>query len=79
MDILFKDEIKRAPDPNKRREELLKAYREEFASPYQAASRGYVDEVIVASQTRQKVIRALRFLKNKKVEGVKKKHGNMPL
>ncbi len=79
VDILFKDEIKRAPDPNKRREELLKAYREEFASPYQAASRGYVDEVIVASQTRQKVIRALRFLKNKKVEGVKKKHGNMPL
>ncbi len=79
VDILFKDEIKRAPEPNKRREELLKAYREEFASPYQAASRGYIDEVINASQTRPKVIRALRFLKNKKVEGVKKKHGNMPL
>ncbi len=79
VDILFKDQIKRDPNPTKKREELLKAYRDEFASPYQAASRGYVDEVIIASQTRPKVIRALRFLKNKKVEGVKKKHGNMPL
>jgi propionyl-CoA carboxylase beta chain len=79
VDILFKDKIKRDPNPTKKREELLKAYRDEFASPYQAASRGYVDEVIIASQTRPKVIRALRFLKNKKVEGVKKKHGNMPL
>lgn len=79
VDILFKDQIKAAADPAKKREELIKAYREDFSSPYQAASRGYVDEVIVASETRPKVIRALRFLKNKKVEGIKKKHGNMPL
>jgi propionyl-CoA carboxylase beta chain len=79
VDILFKEQIKTAADSVKKREELIKAYRDEFSSPYQAASRGYVDEVIPASETRLKVIRALRFLKNKKVAGVKKKHGNMPL
>ena len=79
VDILFRSEIKSAPDPVKKRQELIDAYTKQFASPYQAAQRGYVDEVIEAQDTRGKVIRALHFLRNKRVERVPKKHGNIPL
>ncbi|MBI3551634.1 MAG: acyl-CoA carboxylase subunit beta [Elusimicrobia bacterium] len=79
VDILFKNDIKKSPDPAKRRAELIADYTAKFASPYQAAAHGYIDEVIAASETRPKIIRALRFLRNKKVAGVKKKHGNIPL
>jgi propionyl-CoA carboxylase beta chain len=79
VDILFRERIKNAADPGAMRRELLEQYRVEFSSPYQAAQRGYIDEVIEAGQTRAKVIRAFRFLKNKKVETVKKKHGNIPI
>jgi len=79
VSILYKAELKAAKDPEKRRAELVAEYTAKFASPYQAAKHGYVDEVIEARLTRGKVIRAFRFLKGKKVQGLPKKHGNIPL
>ena len=54
-------------------------YREKFASPYKAAELGYVDEVILPSDTRKKVFSALEMLQNKVDSNPKKKHGNIPL
>jgi acetyl-CoA carboxylase carboxyltransferase component len=79
VDILFRNEIKAAPNPEKRRAELIESYTKQFASPYQAAARGYIDEVIEARDSRPKLIRAFQFLKNKKTQRVPKKHGNIPL
>ena len=50
-----------------------------FANPYNAAARGYIDEVIVPSQTRAKLIKAFKMLENKVDQLPKKKHGNIPL
>ncbi len=78
-EIIFRREIERAPD----REAFLaakeKEYRETFAHPYRAAARGYVDAVIEPSETRPRLIRALRLLENKVAGNPRKKHGNIPL
>jgi acetyl-CoA carboxylase carboxyltransferase component len=79
VNILFAKEIKKAADKQKRREELVDDYTKQFANPYLAAQRGYIDEVIEARKTRPKLIRAFEFLRNKKVDAPKKKHGNIPL
>ncbi|MBI5211424.1 MAG: acyl-CoA carboxylase subunit beta [Elusimicrobia bacterium] len=79
VDILHRAEIAAAPDPRKRRDELAADYVAKYASPYHAARRGYVDEVIDAKETRPKVIRAFQFLRDKVVERMPKKHGNIPL
>jgi acetyl-CoA carboxylase carboxyltransferase component len=79
VNILFKDEIERAEDPEKRRKELIAEYIEKFANPYIAAARGYVDEVIEPRYTRTKLITALEMLKNKRDSNPPKKHGNIPL
>jgi acetyl-CoA carboxylase carboxyltransferase component len=79
VNILFKDEIDKAPDPEQRRKELIAEYTEKFANPYIAASRGYIDEVIEPHNTRVKLINALEMLKNKRDTNPPKKHGNMPL
>src|SRR5215467_3681836 len=79
VNILFKDEIDRAADPDKRRKELIAEYTEKFANPYIAASRGYIDEVIEPRYTRSKLITALEMLKNKRDTNPPKKHGNIPL
>jgi propionyl-CoA carboxylase beta chain len=50
-----------------------------FANPYRAAERGYVDEVILPSNTREKLIKAFSMLKNKAKTLPRKKHGNIPL
>ncbi len=79
VDILFGKEIRKAADPAKRRAELIEEYTRNFANPYLAAQRGYIDEVIPAARTRPKLITAFGFLKNKRVDSPKKKHGNIPL
>ncbi|MBI4423956.1 MAG: methylmalonyl-CoA carboxyltransferase, partial [Elusimicrobia bacterium] len=79
VDILFGKEIKSSPDPAKRRAELVDDYVKNFANPYRAAQRGYIDEVIAAAETRHKVVTAFQFLKHKRIEPVQKKHGNIPL
>ncbi len=79
VNIVFKDEIARAADPEARRAELVADYQEKFANPYVAAARGYVDEVIEPRHTREKLIVALDMLKNKRDSLPPKKHGNIPL
>jgi len=79
VNIIFKDEIAQAADPEARRQELVAEYQEKFANPYIAAARGYVDEVIEPRHTREKIIIALDMLKNKRDTNPPKKHGNIPL
>jgi acetyl-CoA carboxylase carboxyltransferase component len=79
VNIIFKDEIEQADDPEARRQELVNDYQDKFANPYVAAARGYVDEVIEPRHTREKLIIALDMLKNKRDINPPKKHGNIPL
>ncbi|GER88361.1 methylmalonyl-CoA carboxyltransferase [Dictyobacter vulcani] len=79
VNILFKDELDKAADPEQRRKELIAEYNAKFANPYIAASRGYIDEVIEPRYTRVKLISALEMLKNKRDTNPPKKHGNIPL
>jgi|DewCreStandDraft_5_1066085.scaffolds.fasta_scaffold00048_6 propionyl-CoA carboxylase beta chain len=79
VNIIFRDEIARAPDPETARQRLIQEYRQKFANPYVAAARGYVDDVIEPSQTRPKLIAALEMLQNKRDRNPPKKHGNIPL
>jgi propionyl-CoA carboxylase beta chain len=78
-EIIFKKEISSAKDPDKKLKEKQEEYAAMFANPYNAASRGYVDEVILPSDTREKLIKAFKISENKKVSPIKKKHGNIPL
>lgn len=78
-EIIFKKEISSAKDPVKKLKEKQEEYATMFANPYNAASRGYVDEVILPSDTREKLIKAFKISENKKVSPIKKKHGNIPL
>ena len=79
VNILFKREIDEADDPAAMRQQLIDEYREKFANPYVAAARGYIDDVIMPSETRPKLIVALEMLKNKRDTMPPKKHGNIPL
>ena len=79
VNIVFKREIKAAEDPEKKEAEMIQEYRNTFASPYRAAERGYIDEIILPEQTRPKLIRALEALKNKQDSMPRKKHDNLPL
>ncbi|MEW6510150.1 MAG: acyl-CoA carboxylase subunit beta [Bacteroidota bacterium] len=78
-EIIFKREIEAAADREKALAEKEKEYREKFANPYLAASRGYIDDVIEPSETRPRLIRALHRLENKVAGNPKRKHGNIPL
>lgn len=77
--IIFRRDIEAASDPDAKRAELIAEYRRNFANPYIAASRGFIDDVIDPRQTRIKVIRALEMLENKTDTNPPKKHGNIPL
>src|SRR5210317_501105 len=78
-EIIFRKEIASAEKPEEKLAEKEAEYAEAFANPYRAASRGYVDEVILPEQTRERLIRAFAMLENKAVQLPKKKHGNLPL
>lgn len=78
-EIIFRNEIKNADDPAAKHAEMEAMYVKEFAHPYKAAARGYVDEVIVPSETRRKLIRGFAMLENKVDTLPRKKHGNIPL
>jgi propionyl-CoA carboxylase beta chain len=77
--ILYKHEISQAADQEGERRAKIAEYERKFASPYVAAERGYIDEIIEPAETRQKLIRALRMLSNKRDANPPKKHGNIPL
>jgi propionyl-CoA carboxylase beta chain len=79
VNILYRNELKTAPDPAKFRAEKVEEFRSKFASPYIAAERGYVDEVIEPRVTRRKLITGLRMLENKRDTNPPRKHGNIPL
>lgn len=78
-EIIFKKEIQEAVDSEAKWKEKEAEYAEMFANPYNAAARGYVDEVIKPEQTREKLIKAFKMLENKVAVLPKKKHGNIPL
>jgi propionyl-CoA carboxylase beta chain len=79
VNIIFRHELAKADDPDARREELVAEYKENFANPYAAARRGYIDDIIEPSQTRPRLINALNMLQNKRDQNPPKKHGNIPL
>jgi propionyl-CoA carboxylase beta chain len=79
VNILYRSELRDAPDPVAMRAELIAAYEDTLANPYVAAERGYVDSVISPSATRIQVVRALRALRTKRETLPPKKHGNIPL
>ncbi len=78
-EIIFRSEIEKADDPDAKLKEKEAEYSEEFAHPYRAAARGFIDEVIKPEETRKKLIRAFDMLENKAVSNPRKKHGNIPL
>ncbi|MGC6470341.1 MAG: acyl-CoA carboxylase subunit beta [Flavobacteriales bacterium] len=78
-EIIFRKEIKAANDPEKKWQEKEAEYAELFAHPFNAAGRGYIDEVIEPSTSRKKLIKAFNMLQNKVDVLPKKKHGNIPL
>jgi propionyl-CoA carboxylase beta subunit len=77
--VLYRREINDAPDKEAARRARIIELEDKFASPYVAAERGFIDEVIEPSQTRPKLIRALQLLENKRDTNPPKKHGNIPL
>lgn len=77
--IIFRKEIDKADDSAGKQQLLVNQYRERFATPFYAAERGYIDDVIIPSQTRQRLVSALKAIRNKREERPAKKHGNIPL
>ncbi|HPQ89287.1 MAG TPA: carboxyl transferase domain-containing protein, partial [Candidatus Mcinerneyibacteriales bacterium] len=78
-EIVFAKEIAASENPEAKLQEKEEEYREKFANPYVAASRGDVDDVIEPKLTRYKLIKALEMLQNKRDQNPPKKHGNIPL
>jgi len=79
INIIFRKEINEAKDPKQKHMELVAEYRQKFASPYIAAQKGYVDEVIDPAQTRPKLVSALESLATKREQRPTRKHSNLPL
>jgi propionyl-CoA carboxylase beta chain len=79
VNILYRNELAEAKDPEARRAELITEYEDTLANPYVAAERGYIDAVIAPHETRSEVVRALRLLRTKRATLPPKKHGNIPL
>ncbi len=79
VEIIFRREIEGSKDPAAAEAKLVEEYRRQFANPYNAAERGYLDDVIEARHTRRKLCRALDMLRTKRDKNPPKKHGNIPL
>jgi acetyl-CoA carboxylase carboxyltransferase component len=79
VNVVFRKEIEKAADPEARRQELIREYREKFSTPYAAAERGFIDDVIEPAETRPRLIKALRMLSTKRENIPARKHGNIPL
>jgi propionyl-CoA carboxylase beta chain len=78
-EILFKRDIAAAKDPQGKLDELVEDYRQRFAHPYEAAARGFLDDVIDPRDTRPRLISALQTLLTKRDTNPPKRHGNIPL
>jgi acetyl-CoA carboxylase carboxyltransferase component len=79
VNIIFRKELSESEDPAVRQKEIEKDYKDQFYNPYQAASLGYIDEIIMPSETRPKLIEALWPLLTKRESRMRRKHGNIPL
>jgi propionyl-CoA carboxylase beta chain len=79
VEIIFKKEIQASENPEEELNKKLQQYIEKFANPYVAAEKGYIDEIIIPEETRQKLIKALEITKTKVDKNPRKKHGNIPL
>ena len=79
VNVIFRDEIRKSENQVETREKLSQEYQDRFASPYIAAARGYIDDVIDPAETRPRIIDALAMLQNKREMLPPKKHGNIPL
>ena len=79
IDIIFRRELDDAADREETRARLVAEYRQQFATPYIAAGRGYLDDIIEPRSTRPRLISALRMLRGKRDRNPPKKHGNIPL
>ncbi|MBF7083340.1 methylmalonyl-CoA carboxyltransferase [Desulfallas sp. Bu1-1] len=79
VNIIYRNEIAKAENPAEERNRLVQEYRDKFANPYVASSRGFVDDVIDPRDTRSKIIDALKLLATKKESRPYKKHGNIPV
>lgn len=79
VNIVFRKELAAADDPGEEHARLAQEYRDQFANPYVAAARGYIDDVIEPRETRPRLIEAIKMLQNKRDSNPPKKHGNIPL
>jgi propionyl-CoA carboxylase beta chain len=79
VEILYRRRIAESEDPKAVTDKLIGQYEEQFANPYIAASRGYLDDVIDPRETRPRLIESLRMVRNKREPGPPRKHGNIPL
>ena len=79
VEIINRRDIASADDSDAKKKQLAAEYRDTFAHPYIAASRGFVDDVIEPSETRARLINALQVFGNKRDDNPPKKHGNIPL
>ncbi|GAA1473631.1 acyl-CoA carboxylase subunit beta [Corynebacterium felinum] len=79
VNVVFRKEIEEADDPDAKREELIQTYKDTFSTPFMAAARGLVDDIIDPAETRQHIANALEILANKRVTRPSKKHGLMPV
>jgi acetyl-CoA carboxylase carboxyltransferase component len=79
VEIIFRKEIKSHDDPVRRKQELTAEYRQNFANPYIAAARGYIDDIITPEETRRTLVAALEALQDKRQSLPARKHGNIPL
>jgi propionyl-CoA carboxylase beta chain len=79
INVIGRREIAEADDAEAKRAEMVADYRDQFANPYVAANRGYLDDVIDPAQTRPELVKALRMLESKVDSLPPKKHGNIPL
>ncbi|WP_319405609.1 acyl-CoA carboxylase subunit beta [uncultured Desulfosarcina sp.] len=79
VNIISREQIQGAADPEAERKRLVQEYRTKFANPYKAAELGYIDDVIDPADTRPHLIKALRMLSTKRDVNPPKKHGNIPL
>jgi len=78
-EIIFRKEIKESENPEQKLAEKEAEYAEKFANPFEAAQRGFIDEVIMPKDTRRKLLKAFSMLENKSVLRPDRKHGNIPL
>ena len=79
VNIIYREQISNSENPDSTRQELINEYKELFTTPYIAAGRGFLDDVIDPAETRPQIIRALEMLQTKSDNLPPKKHGNIPL